>query len=179
MGTQLFLPQNEGTAAPSLFGPCLLWPNSWVDEGATWYGGRSRPRPRCVRWGPNSRQRKGTQQPPLFGPCLLWPNGRPSQQFCDSLLTWSPTLTTLLICNINPSHKWGEHCISIDEDDGRYGNYLATLEVEWFEWFSLSSSYCCSANGRVCMLQTALVLPQLSHHRQPARRHLYPLRQVL
>ena len=22
------------------FGPCLLWPNGWMDEAGTWYGGR-------------------------------------------------------------------------------------------------------------------------------------------
>jgi len=37
--------------APSLFGPCLLWPNGWMDQDPTWYGGRPRPRPHCVRWG--------------------------------------------------------------------------------------------------------------------------------
>ena len=58
----------------------LLWPNGWMDQGATWYGGRSRPRRHCVTWGPSSLPpRKGAQQPPLFGACLLWPNGRPSQ----------------------------------------------------------------------------------------------------
>jgi len=30
------------------FGPCLLWPNGWMDEDATWYGSRPRPRPRCT-----------------------------------------------------------------------------------------------------------------------------------
>jgi len=34
--------------APPIFGPCLLWPNGWMDQDATWYGGRSRPRPHCV-----------------------------------------------------------------------------------------------------------------------------------
>ena len=48
-----------------------LWPNGWMDEDATWYGSRPRPRPHCIRRGPSST-RKG-QQPPLFGPCLLWP----------------------------------------------------------------------------------------------------------
>jgi len=66
---------------PPIFGPCLLWPNGWVDQDATWYRevdlgpgdvvmdgdpalpptwyrGRPRPRPRCVRWGP-STPRKG------------------------------------------------------------------------------------------------------------------------
>jgi len=25
---------------PSIFGPCLLWPNGWMGPGATWYRGR-------------------------------------------------------------------------------------------------------------------------------------------
>jgi len=30
----------KGTTAPSLFGPCLMWPNSWMDQDqdTTWYG---------------------------------------------------------------------------------------------------------------------------------------------
>ena len=28
---------------PPLFGPYLLWPNGWMDQGATWYGGRPWP----------------------------------------------------------------------------------------------------------------------------------------
>jgi len=30
----------------------VLWPNSWMDQGATCYGGRPWPRPHCVRWDP-------------------------------------------------------------------------------------------------------------------------------
>jgi len=29
-------------------GPCLLWPNGWMDQDATWYKDRPRPRPHCV-----------------------------------------------------------------------------------------------------------------------------------
>jgi len=25
-------------AQPPIFGPCLLWPNGWMDQDATWYG---------------------------------------------------------------------------------------------------------------------------------------------
>jgi len=32
----------------------ILWPNGCMDQDATWYGGRPRPRPYCVRCGPNS-----------------------------------------------------------------------------------------------------------------------------
>ena len=37
----------NSSAAP--FGPCLLWPNGWMDQHATWYGGRSQRRRHCVR----------------------------------------------------------------------------------------------------------------------------------
>ena len=41
-----------------IFGPCLLWPNGWMDQDAT-----------------SPLPRKGHSNPPLFGPylCLLWP----------------------------------------------------------------------------------------------------------
>ena len=39
----------------------VLWPNGSMDEDVTWYGGRPRPRPHCVKWGP-SYPSKGAQQ---------------------------------------------------------------------------------------------------------------------
>jgi len=70
-----------GTAAlPQIFGPCLLWPNGWMDQDATWYESRPRPRPHCVTWGPSFPPPKERgAAPSIFGPCLLWANGRPSQ----------------------------------------------------------------------------------------------------
>ena len=50
----------KGAELP-IFGPCLLWPNGWMDEGATWYGGRPRhnrhPAPPSLKRGraPNFR----------------------------------------------------------------------------------------------------------------------------
>jgi len=52
---------HRGTAAPSIFGPCLLWPNGWMDQDATWYIGR-----------PSFPPQKKRHSSPLFGPCLLW-----------------------------------------------------------------------------------------------------------
>jgi len=49
-------------AQPPVFGPCLLCPNGWMDEDATWYEGRPRPRSQCVRRGPSST-RKGHSTP--------------------------------------------------------------------------------------------------------------------
>jgi len=37
----------------------VLWPNGWMDQGETWRGGRPRPRPHSVRWGPSSPRKKG------------------------------------------------------------------------------------------------------------------------
>ena len=50
----------KGTEPPLIFGPCLLWPNGWMDQDATWYGGRPPPRWLCVRWLPSSPPRRGT-----------------------------------------------------------------------------------------------------------------------
>ena len=36
-------------AQPPIFGLYLLWPNGWMDQDATWYGGRPRPKRHCVR----------------------------------------------------------------------------------------------------------------------------------
>ena len=33
---------------PPIFGPYLLQPNGWMDQDATWYGGRPQPRGLCV-----------------------------------------------------------------------------------------------------------------------------------
>ena len=65
-------PQRGGV--PSIFGPCLLWPNGCMDQHATWYRGRPWPTRRCIRCRPSFPSPKGVQ-PPIFGLCLLWPNG--------------------------------------------------------------------------------------------------------
>jgi len=57
MGTQLPSPK-RGQSSP-IFGPILLWPNGWIYQDTTWYGGRPQPRRHCVRWGPSSPSLKG------------------------------------------------------------------------------------------------------------------------
>jgi len=70
MGTLLPLPNKK--AQPPIFVPCLLWPNGWMDQDATWYDGRLRPGQHCVICGPSSTP-KGHS--PQFSARLLWPNG--------------------------------------------------------------------------------------------------------
>jgi len=62
-------------AEPPIFGPYLLRPNGCMDQDATLYGGRPRPRRHCVRWGPSSLlPEKGVEPSPIFGICLSLPN---------------------------------------------------------------------------------------------------------
>jgi len=67
MGTPL--PSSKTGQSPSIFGPCLLWPNGWMDQDATWYDSRPRPMPHCVTWGASSPSKKGTA--PNFGPMSI------------------------------------------------------------------------------------------------------------
>ena len=65
-------PPQKGAVAPSpIFGPFLLWPNGWMHQDATWYGGRPRPTRHCVRCGPSYPQKKGTFTPPNFWPMSI------------------------------------------------------------------------------------------------------------
>jgi len=45
----------------------VLWPNGWMDQDATWYQGRPRPMPHCVRSGPSSPLPNG------HSPTNFWP----------------------------------------------------------------------------------------------------------
>jgi len=87
-------PRKKGTMHPhTIFGPCLLCPNGWMDEAATWYGSRPRPRPHCI-----SSPRKGHNRPlPIFGPCLFWPRS-PISATAELLFYLSP-LTVRINCS--------------------------------------------------------------------------------
>jgi len=63
-GDQALPPKKGDTAAPPIFGPCLLWPNGWMDEDGTWYGGIPWPRPQCVHGDLALRPRKWHSSPP-------------------------------------------------------------------------------------------------------------------
>ena len=47
----------------------VLWPHgwhSWMDQGATWYRGRTRPKRHCVRCGAGTLTERDTAAPPHF-----------------------------------------------------------------------------------------------------------------
>ena len=56
------LPEKRAQPPQPVFGRCQLWLNSWMGQDATWYGGKPRPRRRCVRWGRSCPPLKGHNQ---------------------------------------------------------------------------------------------------------------------
>ena len=48
--------------------------NGRMDQDVTWYEGRLRHRPHCVRWEPSFPSPKPGHSRPLFGPCILYSN---------------------------------------------------------------------------------------------------------
>jgi len=52
-------PQKGEAEPPQIFGPCLLWPNGWMDEARTSHGRRPQPSRLCVRWGPSPLPKRG------------------------------------------------------------------------------------------------------------------------
>jgi len=77
-GDTALLPQKG--AEPPNFGPSLLWPNGWMHQDASWYGGRPQPRRLCVRWGPNPLLQKG-RSPTQFS----------AQVYCGHTAGWMKT----------------------------------------------------------------------------------------
>jgi len=57
-------------ADPPIFSPCLLWPNGWMNQDTSWYGGRRQPMPHCVRLGPRPPL-KGAQLSASFRPMSI------------------------------------------------------------------------------------------------------------
>ena len=72
------LPKKEAEPSP-IFGPCLLWPNCWMDQGGTWHGGRPWSRPHCARWGHSSPPPK-RDRPPIL-----------AHVYCDQTAGWIKT----------------------------------------------------------------------------------------
>ena len=75
-------PKKGGHSPPPIFGPCLVWPNGWMDQHATWYGGKPQPRGHSDRWGPALPPLRGTA--PNFWLMCIVANGHPSQLLLSS-----------------------------------------------------------------------------------------------
>ena len=77
-------------AEPPIFGPCLWWPNGCMDQDATWYGGRPRPRQHCARWDPAPLAKKGAQTP-NFRPMSMVPK-RLDRSRCHVVWRYRPRI---------------------------------------------------------------------------------------
>jgi len=117
MGTKL-PPEKIAHSPHPIFGPCLLWPNSWMDEHATWCGSRRRHRPYCIRRAWSQLSAKGAQQPtPLFAHAYCG-HGRPSQLLLSSCNHFMHKCVILKYsqqelsssCNVRSfGHAWAEY----------------------------------------------------------------------
>jgi len=92
-------PQKRGEAPSPIIGPCLLWPNGWIDQYGTWYGGGPWSRPHRARWGPSSPPPKRDRAPQFSAHFLslngwmdqdgTWYGGRPHpRRLC---VRWGPS----------------------------------------------------------------------------------------
>jgi len=70
MGIQLPLPKKAAEPL-SNFRPCLLWPNGWMDQDDTRYGGEPWPGHIVLDGDPAPLPKKGAESPVIFGPFLL------------------------------------------------------------------------------------------------------------
>jgi len=117
------------------FDSCLLWPNGWMDEDATWCGSRPRPRPHCIRRGPSS-SRKGTA-PLLFSAHVCCGHGRLSQLLLSSCDIFDSVLGDRLYkrsaiarmgdrARAKWAEKWGGAAVSLSVE-GRAGSPSNTV----------------------------------------------------
>jgi len=56
----------RGRSPSPIFGPCLLWPNGWMDQDGTRHRGGSWSRSHCARWGPSARPQKWGRVPQFY-----------------------------------------------------------------------------------------------------------------
>jgi len=94
-------PLSRGAQPPN-FWP--MWPNGWMEQDATWYGGRPRSRWHCIRWGTQLPTEKLTA--PHFlanvNSCLrsLYAIARPS-------VICLPSVCLLSVCNVRAPYSRG------------------------------------------------------------------------
>jgi len=121
MGIQL--PQKK--AQPQISGPYLLWPNGFMDQVCSWYGGRPRPRRYFVKWG--STPWIGARTAPTFRP--MSPISATAD--CWALVKITTTRQPTLIHNCTVCRVWKEV---------QYRNTLKIIQshakLDSMRWFS-------------------------------------------
>jgi len=137
------VPRPQKGQSPLIFGACLLWPNGWMDQDATWYGGR--PSPGDFVLDRDLAPPENRAQPhPIFGSCLLCPNGwmdedatwygsRPwPRPFCVRWGPSSPPLSKGHSSLLFSAHVYCGHnrrfCSCKIPEPSRWFHYLAAME---------------------------------------------------
>ena len=103
-------PRKNGTAPHSIFGPCLLSSNRWLDEYTTWHGSRPRPRPHCVRRGPSFPCERGTAAPPPLFIHVYCGHGRPSQILLSSCYYYQHKLAVTSLTLVVNFFSFSKEC---------------------------------------------------------------------
>jgi len=93
--------QKKGRKMVVVYGGGLLWPNGWMDQDASWYGGRPRPRPHCIRWWPSSPAPERGTAAPSFWPMSFVAKWSPISATAELLFT--TLVCTLVMCNVSNS----------------------------------------------------------------------------
>jgi len=104
-------PPKRGTAPP-LFGPCLWWPNGWMDQHSTWYEVRRYASDQvtlCYMGSSSPPPKKKVTAPQFFGPCVLWPNGRPSRLLLSTCCILCVVLTDFCFNTCVMARCSGDH----------------------------------------------------------------------
>ena len=86
-------PQKSGTQQPH-FSAHVLWPNGWMNQDATWYGGRSRPRPHCQMGTQFLPPTKGGTAPANFRPMSVVAKQLDGSK-CHVVRRWASAQATL------------------------------------------------------------------------------------
>jgi len=92
----------------SVYNVGILWPNGRMDPNETLYGGRPRPLPHCVRWGPSSPQ-KG-HDPSNFWPMYVVVKGL-NRSRCYLVRRYASAQATLFEMGIQLPLKGAQHSI--------------------------------------------------------------------
>jgi len=91
-------PKWRDTALP-VFSLCLLWPNVWMDQDASWY------RPHCIRWGRSFHPKAAQQPPPSLRPMSIVAKRLPMSATTEALRGPGAPLSPLFSLVLSLPHR--------------------------------------------------------------------------
>ena len=117
----------------------VLWPNGSMDQDASWYEGRPRPRPRCVRWVPGSLPQK--RHSPKFSISVYCGQTVTHLSYCWALFHLIDTNLNWHFFEKLYSPKFVISSSLLDHFP--FKAYFSICEMSWFPFYTvyLTSSY--------------------------------------